>query len=35
MPGAFELLIAPFIENLRRYRAGEPLAYRVDPAEGY
>ncbi len=35
MPGAFDLLIAPFLDNLRRYRAGEPLVYRVDVEHGY
>jgi len=35
MPGAFDLLIDPFLENLRRYRAGEPLQYQVDVERGY
>jgi phosphoglycerate dehydrogenase-like enzyme len=35
MPGAFDLLLDTFIENLRRYRAGEPLTGRVDAAAGY
>ena len=35
MPGAFELLLDKFIENLRRYRAGEPLAGLVDAQAGY
>lgn len=35
MPGAFELLLDKFIDNLRRYRAGEPLAGRVDTQAGY
>ena len=35
MPGAAELLIQPFIENLRRYRAGEPLLNIVDREAGY
>ncbi len=35
MPGAAELLIESFIDNLRRYRAGEPLTGVVDPAAGY
>jgi phosphoglycerate dehydrogenase-like enzyme len=35
MPDAAELLIVPFIDNLRRYRAGEPLAGIVDLQEGY
>jgi len=35
MPGAFELLIEPFVENLRRFRAGEPLVHVVDVELGY
>ena len=35
MPGAFDLLIEPFLENLRRYRAGEPLQHQVDVERGY
>ena len=35
MPGAFDLLIEPFVENLRRDLAGEALANRVDPELGY
>ena len=35
MPGALDLLIEPFVENLRRYLAGEPLRDRVDPELGY
>lgn len=35
MPGAFELLLDKFIENLRRYRAGEALAAQVDTEAGY
>jgi phosphoglycerate dehydrogenase-like enzyme len=35
MPGALDLLIEPFVENLRRFRAGEPLAHVVDAALGY
>lgn len=35
MPGAFDLLIEPFLENLRHDLAGEPLAHRVDPELGY
>jgi phosphoglycerate dehydrogenase-like enzyme len=35
MPGAFELLIEPFVENLRRFRAGEPLLHVVDTELGY
>jgi phosphoglycerate dehydrogenase-like enzyme len=35
MPGALDLLIEPFVENLRRWRAGEPLADVVDVELGY
>jgi len=35
MPGAAELLIEPFLENLRRYRRGEALLGVVDVAAGY
>jgi phosphoglycerate dehydrogenase-like enzyme len=35
MPGAFDLFVDAFAENLRRYLAGEPLLGRVDLAEGY
>ncbi|MGH7893794.1 MAG: NAD(P)-dependent oxidoreductase [Candidatus Binatia bacterium] len=35
MPGAADLLIEPFIENLRRYRAGKPLGGLVDRGAGY
>ncbi|HEV3450389.1 MAG TPA: NAD(P)-dependent oxidoreductase [Acidimicrobiia bacterium] len=35
MPGASELLVATFIDNLRRYRAGEPLEGVVDVDAGY
>jgi phosphoglycerate dehydrogenase-like enzyme len=35
MPGAFELLIDPFLENLRRFQAGQPLIHQVDVAAGY
>jgi phosphoglycerate dehydrogenase-like enzyme len=35
MPGAFDLLIEPFVENLRRDLAGLPLAHRVDLELGY
>jgi len=35
MPGAFDLLIEPFIENLRSYREGRPLAHQVDVTLGY
>jgi phosphoglycerate dehydrogenase-like enzyme len=35
MPGAFDLLIEPFLENLRRFRAGQPLVHRVDVGLGY
>ncbi len=34
-PGALDVLLDPFIENLRRYRAGEALLHRVDVEEGY
>jgi phosphoglycerate dehydrogenase-like enzyme len=34
-PGALVELIVPFVENLRRYRAGEPLAGVVDLEQGY
>ncbi|MFI5366950.1 MAG: NAD(P)-dependent oxidoreductase [Candidatus Binatia bacterium] len=35
MPGAVDLLIEPFIDNLRRYKAGAPLTGIVDLATGY
>jgi phosphoglycerate dehydrogenase-like enzyme len=35
MPGAAERLIESFIDNLRRYRAGQPLTGVVDRAAGY
>lgn len=35
MPGALELLIEPFVENLRRFRAGAPLLHVVDRKLGY
>src|SRR5262249_32321251 len=35
MEGAFDLLIATFVENLGRFRAGEPLGGLVDPVAGY
>jgi phosphoglycerate dehydrogenase-like enzyme len=35
MPGAFDLLIEPFVENLCRDLAGEALAHRVDLELGY
>lgn len=35
MPQAQERIVGPFIENLRRYVAGEPLAGVVDVEEGY
>ena len=35
MPGAADVLVDRFIDNLRRWRAGEPLADVVDPAAGY
>ena len=34
-PEALEELILPFVENLRRYRAGEPLEGVVDLEQGY
>ncbi len=34
-PGALDLLLDTFIENLRRYRAGKPLAGLVDREAGY
>lgn len=34
-PGALVELIMPFVHNLRRYRAGEPLAGVVDREQGY
>jgi len=35
MPGAAELLVEPFIDNLRRWRDGEPLMGVVDREAGY
>lgn len=35
MPGALDVLLDPFLENLRRDRAGEPLLHRVDRSLGY
>ena len=35
MPGAIDLLIDPFVDNLRRYAAGEPLCGVVDREAGY
>jgi phosphoglycerate dehydrogenase-like enzyme len=35
MPGAGDLLIEAFVDNLRRYQAGEPLTGVVDVAAGY
>jgi hypothetical protein len=35
MPQAFDLLIEPFLENLRRYRDGRPLEHLVDVESGY
>lgn len=35
MPGAADLLVQAFIDNLRRYQAGEPLTGLVDVAAGY
>ncbi|MFP6565568.1 MAG: NAD(P)-dependent oxidoreductase [Myxococcota bacterium] len=34
-PGAFDDLIAPFVENLGRWKRGEELLHRVDPEAGY
>jgi phosphoglycerate dehydrogenase-like enzyme len=34
-PGALDRLLDPFLENLRRYLAGEPLEHRVDVELGY
>jgi phosphoglycerate dehydrogenase-like enzyme len=34
-PGAFELLLDTFVDNLRRFHAGEPLEGRVDLEAGY
>ena len=34
-PGALDLLLDPFLENLRHYLDGEPLAHRVDVEQGY
>lgn len=34
-PGALSRLLDPFLENLRRYLADEPLEYRVDVERGY
>jgi phosphoglycerate dehydrogenase-like enzyme len=34
-PGALDRLLDPFIADLRRFRAGEPLAGGVDPEAGY
>jgi phosphoglycerate dehydrogenase-like enzyme len=34
-PGAVDDILATFVANLRRHRAGEPLAGVVDPARGY
>jgi phosphoglycerate dehydrogenase-like enzyme len=35
MPGAADLLIDAFVDNLRRYQAGEPLTGVIDVAAGY
>ena len=35
MPGASDVLVETFIENLRRYQAGLPLEGVVDVAAGY
>jgi phosphoglycerate dehydrogenase-like enzyme len=34
-PGALDVLVEPFVENLRRWRAGEPLEGVVDVELGY
>jgi phosphoglycerate dehydrogenase-like enzyme len=34
-PGALDRLLEPFVANLRRYLAGEPLEQRVDLEQGY
>ena len=34
-PGALDLLLEPFLDNLGRYLAGEPLRDRVDVKLGY
>jgi phosphoglycerate dehydrogenase-like enzyme len=34
-PGALDRLLDPFVANLRRYLAGEPLEHRVDLEQGY
>jgi phosphoglycerate dehydrogenase-like enzyme len=34
-PGALDALLDPFLENLRRWRDGEPLVHLVDRATGY
>jgi phosphoglycerate dehydrogenase-like enzyme len=31
----FEVLLESFVENLRRFRAGQPLDGEVDPTAGY
>jgi phosphoglycerate dehydrogenase-like enzyme len=35
MPGAWDIMFDTFVDNLRRYRAGEPLRGVVDIAAGY
>lgn len=35
MPGAIDLLLEPFFDNLERYRSDEPLQNVVDPGTGY
>jgi phosphoglycerate dehydrogenase-like enzyme len=35
MPGAWDIMFDNFVDNLRRYRAGEPLRGVVDIAAGY
>jgi len=34
-PGTFDDLLAPFVENLHHYLAGEPLVDQVDRKLGY
>jgi hypothetical protein len=33
--GQYETLVSAFIDNFRRYRAGEPLANVVDKVSGF
>lgn len=34
-PGSLDRLLAPFVDNLRHWLAGEPLAHVVDVELGY